>query len=205
MQGTFSHCILIWKCLGTFWPWDFLLARVPGSCRPLHFSYSWDPRLLGDLSVYLRWRDFDHSRITPEEPESLLATSCPSCWCPRKPSCQQFTALQCFGNNYGPYTIVTCWKPRTYQLGSEQNQAFHFWGMSPSHAWDFYMPLASNTGITPGRHLLHRRPFKWGQYLHPGFKLLLDRSCAVEYTALVEPYFSNAATIDTCWHPLCIT
>lgn len=72
--------------------------------------------------------------------------------------------------------------------GSKQDQAFHFGGMSPSHAWDIYMPLAGNTGVTPGRHLLHSRTFKWGKYMYPGLQLELDRACAVEYTALVEPY-----------------
>ena len=50
------------------------------------------------------------------------------------------------------------------------------------------MPLAGNTGVTPGRHLLHGGPFKWGKYVYPGLKLVLDRDCAVEYTALEEPY-----------------
>ena len=78
--------------------------------------------------------------------------------------------------------------------GSEQNRTFHFWGMSPSHAWDIYMPLAGNTGITPGRHLLHSRTFKWGKYIHPELKLVLDTACGVEYTALV------GIILLKCWY-----
>ena len=78
--------------------------------------------------------------------------------------------------------------------GSKQDQAFHFGGMSPSHAWDIYMPLAGNTGVTPGRHLLHSRTFKWGKYIHPELKLVLDTACGVEYTALV------GIILLKCWY-----
>ena len=77
-------------------------------------------------------------------------------------------------------------------------QDFSLLGTSLCYAWDMSMPLAGNTGLLredicvpegPPFFFFHREPFKWGKYVYSGLKLVLDRDCAVEYTALLGTIF----------------
>ena len=95
---------------------QIFLARRPGSCWPILFSCSWEPRLLADLFPHPRCRDFLITALlsqrNPELPsQRILAlsgtNSRPHVCAPEKLPANNLSALQDSDDKYCSYTILT--------------------------------------------------------------------------------------------------